>query len=315
MADVNDTNMEDASAAAAAAAPAGAASPGDHAGSSNTNLADPASAEDSSSKKKSAGPKKAKGKLEEPAEIDPNYPGQKYHVGELIYANYAEGKQWFEARVLKVEKRQDLIYYYLHYQGWSDKFNDWRPYHKDAELMKHDEEGKKVYDEAKTKMKESKAKSSKGGAAATSVETEQKKKKRKAEDDDAFDDDVQVGGTGGEVKLKISGFLKKQLIADWDAVTRQHKLVTLPRAVTVRDLLQEYEQSKAKQESSHNMCKEVVSGLEQYFEKALGTVLLYRFERPQYKEQVEKIKAANGGSPSSLSQIYGAEHLLRLFGQ
>ena len=92
------------------------------AGGSSSSTAAAASSSSSSTKKKST--TKSKGKRElEPTEVDPNYPGQRFKLGELIYANYAEGKQWFEAKVLKVEKRGDLIYYYLHYQGWGDKVN------------------------------------------------------------------------------------------------------------------------------------------------------------------------------------------------
>ena len=54
--------------------------------------------------------------------------------------------------------------------------------------------------------------------------------------------------------------------------------------------------------------KQVVDGLKSYFEKALSNILLYRFERHQY---VEILKShAN----LSLCEIYGPEHLLRLFG-
>lgn len=275
------------------------------ASSAEANESKPAAASSSVSKKKKGG------KKEEPLEVDPNLPGQRFKIGELIYANYAEGKQWFEAKVLKVEKRQDLIYYYLHYQGWSDKYNDWRPYHLDSELMKHDEEGRRVFDEAKQKMKEAKAKTGAAAKNATVAAPEEpkKKSKRKADDDDTVEDEVSVGGANGEVKLKISGFLKKQLIADWENVTREHRLVTLPRPQSVSALLKEYEESKQRQESSHQMVQEVVHGLEQYFEKAIGTILLYRFERPQYKQWVAKCQT----NSQPLAQIYGAEHLLRLF--
>lgn len=309
-----DVQMEDAT--SISPPPAAPATENGTAAAAASTPADPSSAgDDASSSLKKKLPGKGKPKKEDPVEVDPNFPGQKYHIGETIYANYAEGKQWFEAKVLKVEKRQELIYYYLHYQKWSDKFNDWRPYHKDSELMKYDDEGKKIYEAARIAMKEGKAGKGKGAATTAAADTDAgKKKKRKHDDDDPVDDDVQVGGASGEVKLKISGFLKKQLIADWESVTRQHRLVTLPRPTTVHALLQEFEQSKAKQESSHNMCKEIVNGLEQYFEKALGTVLLYRFERPQFKAQVEQLKGAVAPAPTTLSQIYGAEHLLRLFG-
>lgn len=52
--------------------------------------------------------------------------------------------------------------------------------------------------------------------------------------------------------------------------------------------------------------KEIVDGLRCYFDKALPAMLLYKEERQQYKEVV-----ADNVSPSG---VYGAEHLLRLFG-
>lgn len=53
--------------------------------------------------------------------------------------------------------------------------------------------------------------------------------------------------------------------------------------------------------------KEILDGLKLYFDKALGNILLYRFERAQYAD-VRKLY-----SDKSMSEIYGAEHLLRLF--
>lgn len=51
---------------------------------------------------------------------------------------------------------------------------------------------------------------------------------------------------------------------------------------------------------------EVLKGIRCYFDKALPVMLLYKKERKQYQETV-----VGDVSPST---IYGAEHLLRLFG-
>ncbi len=54
--------------------------------------------------------------------------------------------------------------------------------------------------------------------------------------------------------------------------------------------------------------KEVTQGLKVYFDKALGSILLYRFERLQYSE------LQHSHPDTEMSELYGAEHLLRLFG-
>jgi hypothetical protein len=59
---------------------------------------------------------------------------------------------------------------------------------------------------------------------------------------------------------------------------------------------------------SDNTLDEVLQGLQDYFDKALGTILLYRFEREQYALTLMRFPGRR------MSEIYGAEHLLRLFG-
>lgn len=51
---------------------------------------------------------------------------------------------------------------------------------------------------------------------------------------------------------------------------------------------------------------EILKGIRCYFDKALPALLLYKKERQQYHDTVK-----DDVSPST---IYGAEHLLRLFG-
>jgi hypothetical protein len=92
---------------------------------------------------------------------------------------------------------------------------------------------------------------------------------------------------------------------------------------------------------STSLLNEIISGITLYFDKALGNNLLYRFERAQYVEQTRRYgggpagaagasaaPAGAGAGPGAgersphegevrkraASEIYGAEHLLRLFG-
>jgi hypothetical protein len=53
----------------------------------------------------------------------------------------------------------------------------------------------------------------------------------------------------------------------------------------------------------------MVDGLKMYFDKALPTILLYRFERQQFAEWQQRHPGMRH------SDVYGAEHLLRLFGK
>jgi mortality factor 4-like protein 1 len=81
----------------------------------------------------------------------------------------------------------------------------------------------------------------------------------------------------------------------------------LPKQVTVRDFLDRYrEQCK---DVEPDVLDEVVAGIKLYFNRTLGTLLLYRLERPQY----QRVFHENAGK--EMIDIYGAEHLLRLFGR
>ena len=87
-----------------------------------------------------------------------------------------------------------------------------------------------------------------------------------------------------------------------------------------------FEEEKGKRRlgsAEAEILEEVVQGMKEYFEMCLGRVLLYRFERQQYFE-VRNALEGNSKAPTGeewetlkgkgVGDVYGAEHLLRLFG-
>ncbi|XP_061389460.1 mortality factor 4-like protein 1 [Musca vetustissima] len=114
-----------------------------------------------------------------------------------------------------------------------------------------------------------------------------------------------------EVKIKIPDELKQCLADDWDAITRQHKLLDIPAKITVQDIVDQYISFK-KSAKSTNAGKElaitdVLNGVVEYFNVMLGSQLLYKFERPQYADILQQYPDI------PLSKLYGSFHLLRLF--
>ena len=121
------------------------------------------------------------------------------------------------------------------------------------------------------------------------------------------------------VRLPVSDHLKALLVDDWEAVTKNLSLVPLPSEHPVTEILANYlEEEKAKRRvgsAEYDLLEEVVAGVKEYFNRCLGRILLYRFEREQFFE-ISKLwdEGREGWEGKGASDAYGAEHLTRLFG-
>ncbi|XP_034486322.1 nuA4 complex subunit EAF3 homolog [Drosophila innubila] len=114
-----------------------------------------------------------------------------------------------------------------------------------------------------------------------------------------------------EVKIKIPDELKHYLTDDWYAVVREHKLLELPAKVTVQQITDQYlahkKSVKSTSASKEVAINDVLDGIIEYFNVMLGSQLLYKFERTQYTDIMQK------HPDTPLSELYGSFHLLRLF--
>eukprot|EP00160_Parvularia_atlantis_P019673 Unigene7823_Nuclearia_a/m.24023 Unigene7823_Nuclearia_a/g.24023 ORF Unigene7823_Nuclearia_a/g.24023 Unigene7823_Nuclearia_a/m.24023 type:complete len:151 (+) Unigene7823_Nuclearia_a:353-805(+) len=90
-------------------------------------------------------------------------------------------------------------------------------------------------------------------------------------------------------------------------VTKDQRLVDLPRTPTVTEVLERFAQSDVFAARKDPAAREVLEAVRLYFDVALGKMLLYRFERQQYATV-----RAERGDKARMSDVYGCEHLLRL---
>lgn len=144
------------------------------------------------------------------------------------------------------------------------------------------------------------------------------------------------------IRIPLPDVLKSMLVDDWEWITKDLRLVPIPHANPVSTLLSDYHASAAPKRrpgsAEADILDEIVQGVREYFDKSLGRILLYRFERQQWHETLTKmnkdpsdesaiksvtVPATDEGKPEETismslagktpSDVYGAEHLCRLF--
>jgi mortality factor 4-like protein 1 len=120
------------------------------------------------------------------------------------------------------------------------------------------------------------------------------------------------------VKILMPDRLKSLLVDDWENVTKNLQLVQIPSKKPASVILQAYRSYAAmgRSNAEADILEEVIAGLQEYFNRCLGRLLLYRFEREQFYDIHTQMEIPTSDlSDMTLADIYGGEHLLRLFSE
>lgn len=207
----------------------------------------------------------------------------------------------------------------VHYLGWKDR---WDEEVTGARIRKFTEESVQLKEYLLNQMPSSQRKERGDGKSSELTSTEKTagntsgkvtaKKRKHSTEQDAENPEAAVGIAGSASVEEVPGIvfpsaLKRQLVDDWEFITKEQKLVPLPREPTVSGVLSAWLHSKSRRGIADKASREVADGLRDYFDAALGTMLLYKFERNQYNTVIHKSK-----TEIKPSKVYGAEHLLRL---
>ncbi|KAG4094276.1 MRG-domain-containing protein [Neocallimastix lanati (nom. inval.)] len=222
-----------------------------------------------------------------------------YH-GFLIYeAKILKGEIWENKSI----PEENGPHYFVHYKGWKQTWDEWVP---EERILKWTEENIKI----KNSLKDAYSPNTRNHEKKSSSSNDNSKKKTR---ESSKTNNVVEPIRKIEMKLQIPEPLKLYLVDDWENITKDKKLVTLPRKPTVQEIINEYKkitsESQKDEKKEFDLISEMLDGVQLYFDKALGNILLYHFEREQYN------KIQKEDEDRSMSKIYGAEHLIRLFVQ
>ncbi|KAL3921445.1 MAG: hypothetical protein SGPRY_004902 [Prymnesium sp.] len=209
-----------------------------------------------------------------------------YH-GPLIYE--AQVRDRVLKNPLQGHATSKLKLYRIHYTNWNDHWDEWVA---ESRVLRVDEANKRLQQE---RIREFHRAFKRKSNHKTEVEAPKRQKSEEVPLQDVRE------------ALRLPHSMKLKLLEDWERITRERKLVPLPRSPSISEMLEEFLQTKAKRSSHERLYGEVVDGIRSYFNQALNALLLYKYERKQYRDLKEEDKA------KPLVDIYGAEHLLRLY--
>eukprot|EP00301_Raphidiophrys_heterophryoidea_P026082 c8910_g1_i1.p1 GENE.c8910_g1_i1~~c8910_g1_i1.p1 ORF type:complete len:347 (-),score=94.73 c8910_g1_i1:212-1195(-) len=245
-----------------------------------------------------------------------------FEVGEKVFALH--GSLMYEAKIIKTEMRKlgdDVIpQYKVHYQGWKKTHDEWldssrivrftKQNIEQAEQLKAAAASSTVKDGRKSQKKSSPASDSEAGSSTSG--------KRQKIEPSPVSRETELSTPTIVIELSLPSKLRNQLIEDWQAVTEEKKIVNLPAKISVKTILERFEEHQ-KRKSKDGEASEVskfVHDVRVYFNTACGSMLLYRQERKQYHDlhrKLDQSRADGEDSKLEAADLFGVEHLLRLF--
>ncbi|KAH9475353.1 Chromatin modification-related protein EAF3 [Psilocybe cubensis] len=250
-----------------------------------------------------------------------------YH-GPLIYEAKVLKTKTFDAASPSPTTGVAGPHYLVHYKGWKQTWDEWVPSTRLLKLTEANLATQKSLQQANpgnihggSTASKAQNKSAAGGGAGSkdNVSTRAVTRKdgtrgtKRAREEDDSNKKI-------DMKLNVPEALKSVLVDDWEAVTKNNQLVTLPREPNVVQVLADFAEYVKTTKPPHLkeptlVIQTVIEGLQIYFDKALGSTLLYRFERVQYANVRREYWTGPKvivGQEKEMSCIYGAEHLLRM---
>ncbi|KNC50156.1 uncharacterized protein AMSG_11961 [Thecamonas trahens ATCC 50062] len=261
--------------------------------------------------------------------------GFAYGKGQPAYCYH--GPLMYEAKIRDVKLSAERVPMYLvHYRGWNEAWDEWvnegrlRPYIYDVHLdvVAARTQASRDYKAQQDKLKadaakvDAKSKASKAArmtkivlkSSFSAPSSKSRKRKASASASDSASKRAKpstsanasaVEKARAELEMDLPELLVQFLLSDAEFVTKEKKLVSLPRTPTVSSVLRSFLDALGVTGLDPRIA--IIDGLRSLFNLALPLRLLYRFERLQFIESVR-----DGANTPDAADVYGAEHLLRL---
>ncbi|CAJ0955533.1 unnamed protein product, partial [Mesorhabditis belari] len=294
---------------------------------------------------------------------------KKWEIGDKLLAHY-QGEVYYAAKIVDIQHDKDgQTHYKIHYDGWGTRYDQifsegeiqtkWKEYTEQAadeakalqNAAKGGRSGRKKDDTRKSEGGGSNSRASTPSQTGSKLSEKTTKNARRSEAVPAEQPIPDVTRTRKEVVISIPDILKQIMVDDYDMVTRQGRLPSLPAKNTVDQIMRDYVKSlgrsvsqdeqlvvnykdgspEATLSTNSNTMMDCALGLQEFFDVTFGAHLLTKFERNQYASILEDHKAKQITAPGPKrarlrteteieegkafkpSAVYGLAHLLRLF--